>query len=455
MDVLHVIHQFAPESHGGSESYLLDLVRRQRARGLDAQVLTGSKHVRERVVIERDEHAGIPVHRLHRDDLWFEHHAKMWHPDVEHAFGQLLAALQPKLVHVHHWLRLCCNLVEIAARRGIPAVVTLHDLYTSCPRAFRRRRGEGPDALACRRLLSAAECASCVPAFGHEPPRELATGVELFADHFRAELSLARAVLVATGSTADLLARTTGMPRARYEVLPFGYEARFAGLPPLPPPRAGEPLRFCYWGTIGRHKGVDVLVRAFARLHAERPGRAALHVLGEADSDDLARELRELAGDAAVTFHGAFDAAQLHAIAPHVGVFPSTCLETYGFVLDECRELGRPGIASDLGALGERGVVAGLLARAGDVDDLAGKLRRFVDEPGLWHELAALIPSRPLRRDEHVDALLAAYERARTGPAAPPHLAPFAPVTPLRRIRFLQLQRETALGRASAGRGPS
>src|SRR2546421_627180 len=107
MDVLHVVHQFAPETRGGSESYVRDVV-----------------------------------------------------------LGQ-----------------------------GIPAVVTLHDFYSSCPRAFRMRKGDA----ACRRPLSVQSCIDCVPRFGHEPREELAAGIELFADSYRSELLLASAVLVAVG----------------------------------------------------------------------------------------------------------------------------------------------------------------------------------------------------------------------------------------------------------------
>ena len=451
MDVLHVIHQFAPESHGGSESYALDIVRRQRARGLDVEVLSGSKFAKATVCLESGEHEGIPVHRLHRDDLYFDHHAKMWHPEVEQMFADLLAQWRPKLIHVHHWVRLTCNLVEIAARLGIPAVVTLHDYYTSCPRAFRQRPGDAVEDLSCRRPISAASCAACVPAYGYEPEHERADGVELFADSYRAELALARAVHVTVGSTADLLAKTTGLPRERYELLPLGYRERFSDMPALPAPTLDAPLRFAYWGTLGHHKGVDVLLRAFAALQQERPGKAELHLLGDPESKDFERELRALANGLPVTFHGAFDAAQLHATVPQVGVFPSTCLETYGLVIDECFELGRPCITSDLGALAERSGAAGLLAKAGDARSLALALRRFVDEPELWKQLVAKIPERPMSRDAHIDALSAIYERVRSAPAPEPH---FAPVRPLRRIMFLQKQRETAMSQLIPPGGP-
>lgn len=191
MDVLHVIHQFPPESRGGSESYALDLAQRQKARGMAVEVFTGTKHAKEQVTLVEDELDGLRVHRIHRNDLFFDHHVKMWHPEVERRFEEFLRERRPALVHVHHWVRLTCNLVEICERVGVPAVVTLHDYYTSCPRAFRRRT----DEVACRRELSVDSCASCVPRYGYEPAHEIADGIELYADHYRAELSMARAVL--------------------------------------------------------------------------------------------------------------------------------------------------------------------------------------------------------------------------------------------------------------------
>lgn len=452
MDVLHVIHQFPPESRGGSESYLLDIAQRQRARGLDAQVLTGSLHARSDVTLDPVEDVeGVPVYRLHRNDLYFDHHAKMWHPEVEELIERKLREWRPALLHVHHWVRLTCNLAEIATRLDIPVVLTLHDYFTSCPRAFRRRLGNAIEDLSCKRVLSADSCASCVPVYGHEPERELIAGVELFADHFRAEVALARTALVAVSSTADLLSEMTGMPRERYETLPLGYHPRFAGLPQLPDPQPAAPLRFCYWGTIGRHKGVDVLLHAFRQVHEQRPGRSELHVLGEPSSPKFEAELQPLTEGLPVTMHGAFDAEKLHGARPDVGIFPSTCLETYGLVLDECFELGRPCITSDLGAVAERGEVAGLTSRAGDASDLAAKMLRFLDEPELWQQLAGRVPPLAMGRQEHVDRLLAIYDRAKETPAPSPH---YPPVTAMARIMFLQLQRETSLDKIRDQEGP-
>jgi len=447
MDVLHVIHQFLPEHRGGSESYAFDLAQRQQARGMSVAVFTGTMHATEQVTLDEDEVEGLPLYRLHRNDLFFDHHVKMWHPGVEARFEQFLREHRPALVHVHHWVRLTCNLVEVCERVGVPAVVTLHDYYTSCPRAFRRRKGDE----ACRRELSPESCRTCVPKYGYEPQHELDDGIALYRDHYRAELSLARAVLVAVDSTADLLAQTTGVARSRYRTLPLGYKKRFNSMSALPVPHEGDPLSFAFWGGIGRHKGVDVLLQAFRRVHEQRPGRALLHVLGGFESEAFETELRAAAHDLPVTFHGAFDAAQLHAVAPHVGVFPSTCIETFGLVLDECFELGRPCITSDLGALPVRAGAAGLATTAGDVDDLVRAMLRLIDEPQLWSELAAAIPAASPSLDEHVDALAAIYADARNGAAPTPQ---FPAVDAQRRLAFLIKQRDTAMSQLIPPGGP-
>lgn len=443
MDVLHVIHQFPPESVGGSESYAFDVAQRQQARGLEVAVFTGTKHAADEVQLVKDEIEGLPLHRLHRNDLYFDHHVKMWHPEVEARFEQFLREHRPDVVHVHHWVRLTCNLVEICERVGVPAVVTLHDYYTSCPRAFRRRDGDE----ACRRVLAPESCRSCVPKYGHEPRAELDLGIDLYRDSYRAELSLARAVIVAVDSTADLLSQATGVARDRYRTLPLGYRPRFGGMPALAAPAADEPLRFAFWGGVGRHKGVDVLLRAFQSVHAQRSGRAELHVLGGFESDAFGEELRALAEGLPVKFHGAFASAQLYEVAPHVGVFPSTCIETFGIVLDECFELGRPCITSDLGALPERAGAAGLVAAAGDAAALAAAMLRLVDEGSLWGELVGQLPPLPPGLDAHVDAIAAIYDEARTASLSPPQ---FEAVAAPRRRAFWQ----TLVDAEQSGRMP-
>ncbi len=437
LDVLHVIHQFPPESSGGSESYALSLAKLQRAAGLDAQVFTGTMVGADRVKIDRYEHEGIPVRRIHRDDTYFDLHAKAWHPLVSAAFARVLAETRPRLIHVHQWVRLSNDLVATAHEQGIPAVVQLHDMYTSCPRAFRARR----DDPACMRELNGRNCWDCVPKHGHETPSELETGVDMFATSLRRELALAHTVLVAVPVIADLLARLTPMPRERYRTLTLGYEPRFAELGKLGGPGEAERFRFAYWGGVGRHKGVHVLLQAMDRI-CETQLPCELHVLGGFESEAYENELRALAQGLPVTFHGRFTAEQLHAVRPHCGVFPSMCIETFGFVLDECFELGLPCVTSDIGALAARSLGAGIPAKAGDPEALASAMVRLATDRNLYRQLVASIPRPSPTMLEHSRQIAEVYEAVRTVPGP----APCSPPVPVEeRLRFLIHQRDSAL----------
>lgn len=446
MEILHLCHQAAPETRGGVEAYVSDLIGAQHATGHDVHVFTGSHQPWPQLGIETLHVGPVPVHKLHRDDLFFDLYSKSWHPGVEALLEQFLATHRPKVVHIHQWIRLTTNLVEIVQRAGIPAVVTLHDYYASCPRAFRLR----PDGSACFRKLSPASCRDCVPRYGHEAAAELDAGIELFAAQTRAELRMADAVLVGVASTADLIAAMLDLPRERFTVQSLGYRRRFPGQPPLLPPAADEPFRFAFWGGVAEHKGIRVLVEAFRALVAgPLPRRVELHVLGGFATPALERELRAAAAGLPVTFHGRFETEALRTLRPAVGVFPSTCLETFGIVLDECFELGLPCVVSDRGALGVRAGDGGLRVAAGDAADLAAALRRFLDEPGLWGHLRSQLPELPPELAAHVQLLdgiyaAAAARRATAGP-------PVGGVPLQARAALLRQQRDSALLRVPHG----
>ena len=132
MKVLMITHGFPPECSGGTESYVLALCQELLERGHEVEVLTGSHEGagadQWEPRLERSEHEGIPVHRLHRTGLFVDNWEKSLAPEVEPLLRRVLEEQQPDLVHVHHWIRMSRNLVEICHDAGVPAVCTLHDL---------------------------------------------------------------------------------------------------------------------------------------------------------------------------------------------------------------------------------------------------------------------------------------------------------------------------------------
>lgn len=408
LKILHVTHGFGAAHGGGIEAYLHMTVAAQRDAGHDVAVLAGSLELRDECGIEAEDVGGIPVWRLFRDDWYFDHYAHAYHPGAAVRIRELLRRERPDVVHVHQWIRLTCNLVEICAELSLPTVVTLHDVYTSCPRAFRVHR----DASACARQLGAVACGPCVPAFAGEGEVERQAAVGCFADQYRRELQAAQLVLVAEQVTIDLLARTTGLPADLYTRMDLPYAPRFVGLPRGP---ASEgPCRIGYWGSLDAHKGVRVLLQAMQRVRG-----AELWVFGPLPPEPRAGELQDLAAGLPVRFVGAFDARALAGAGLDFGVFPSLCFETFSLALTECFELGLPALVSDLGALASRVGGAGEVVPAGDVAAWGAAMQRLVDAPDQRRQLAAAVPELPPGPAAHAADLQRCYQGAQDSVVRP------------------------------------
>lgn len=420
MKILHISHGFPPESIGGTELYLRNLVAAQAEAGHQVLVLSGCKELRSEVQLEEIEQEGVRVLRIYRDDLYFDHFAKLYHPVVGEKVRAVLSAEKPDLVHVHQWIRLTSNLVEIASDLGIKTLVTLHDLYSSCPRCFRVNR----DNEHCELRLSVESCLDCVPRFGHESRGEIQESIQVFAAQFSAELCRAGRVLVSNQATAEIIAANTAVDLQALEILPIPYRPRLReGLPDqaLPDeamPADGETLRFAYWGSVTRRKGCLHLLQAFRALCESWQGRPIeLHLFGPPESDEFAVELDRLAAGLPVKRHGPFALEDVAAAKIHMAVFPALGFETYGLVLDEATELRLPTILSDLGAMPDRAGAGALRVGPGDADALLAAMRRVLEEPGLIAAMRANLPLPSPTREEHARRLEEIYAASRLRPA--------------------------------------
>ncbi len=178
-----------------------------------------------------------------------------------------------------------------------------------------------------------------------------------------------------------------------------------------------------YAGRIGREKGIDVLVRAFAEVAAARPG-CHLVVVGSpslgADPVDSARyeaELRELGHGLAVTWLPAQHDVLALIQAADVAVVPSLWPEPLSRSVMEPLACGVPVVATRVGGNPEilTGWLAEYLVEPHDVGGLAGRIvslhgwRR--SDPGLGERCRNEAEAR-LSLDSEIDAVESALEAA-------------------------------------------
>ena len=177
-----------------------------------------------------------------------------------------------------------------------------------------------------------------------------------------------------------------GVPAWKIRVLPPGF-----GVPPPAPRPEGRPLTFLFMGRDPRRKGGDVVLAAFARLHAARPDVRLLYVSDELPASPTpgvdARPL--VPPDAVATMYAAAD----------VFVNP-TRAEGFGFTNVEAQGHGMPVVSSRIGAVPE--VVddgrTGILVEPGDPDALFGAMQRLADDRTARLRMAAAARERFVAR---------------------------------------------------------
>jgi glycosyltransferase involved in cell wall biosynthesis len=435
MKVLLVVHGFPPECSGGTESYVLALAKELVALDHEVEVVTGSHEGSPEVRVERYEHEGIRVHKIHRSGLFVDDWDKSYAPEIEPALDAVLASFRPDLVHVHHWIRLSRHLVELFAERGLPAVCTLHDLGTTCPIAFRIRHGSF-----CELPAGAESCHDCAPHAECASDAENAEALELFREDFENELALAKRVIVPSRAhRAAVLAHHPAIA-GKLRVVPHGAISTLAPHAGSRAPRPGK-VRIGHWGHLSRLKGIDLLLAAVAGLPPGTRERIELHVFGPVVFPGEKAEIESLAERSGAVMHGPFTPSDLASIPLDLAVIPTRCSESHSFVLDEAFLLGLPAIVPRRGALAERVGRAGATFAPEDAADLARVIAEVVARPQLLDAWAAAIP-RLRQFPAHVREVLGVYREV-LGSDAPLPSTPRALRTRREAFRSRQVEART------------
>lgn len=433
MKIFLVAHGWPPELGGGVELSVAESARALARRGHRVTVVAGTLRVASNAseaAVERTSETcaggeAIEVIRIARGDLYFDHWHKGRSAAVGAAFRGLLRELSPDVVHLHHWLRLSTDLVAIAARERVPALITLHDSFASCPIVFRVR----PDTReSCEVPVGANPCLACA---GQVPPRtpwvKREEGFLRLGERQRElerELRTAVVRIAPSAAHAARVTRTLGLPddALAFECLPPRARPNFEAAPKRAPLERGGPLVVCAWSELSRHKGADVVVDAVlgarARLAGQRELRLEWH--GREVDRDWARRLAERAKSAGdgVTFTGAYEPAELPARVDRTAqifVHAPRAAESYGLCVDEAASLGLGLVLADAPAWVERVGRSALFFASGDARALEQALVELAgDDAGVraLQERAQLFASGLPDADTLAAAHEALYARA-------------------------------------------
>ncbi len=423
MRIALLTQHFAPHFEGGTEFVARAQARALADRGHRVEVLSGTDHPHQGVDVLREEVDGLPVAFLPRrpDEAY----------DLELARDRLLGLLERELagvdlVHLHHWTTLPGRTVSHLRRTlGVPVVVSLHDLFVTCPRFFRvpvapvEHCPEGPGS-----FEACAAC--CSPDAPGLPLAELEAGLARRQERFDEELAAASALVFPSRSHLASVSRFTRVPAERVEVVHHGLCARLD--PPGPEhgptalPFTAPPLRVLCLGHRSEVKGVRDLVRAVRGLEG-----VELLFLGREVEPGFDAALQREAGGGKLTFGGGYAVESLaQRVAElggaHLAAFPSRVAESYGLVLDEAHALGLPVWVSDRGAPKERVGEAGKVLPAEDSEAWRKAFSSILAQPDTLESARRAVSDASRTADHAARDLEEIYRRLLGG--SPPTASP-------------------------------
>jgi glycosyltransferase involved in cell wall biosynthesis len=398
---------YPPAHMGGTEVYLLGLIRELREKGILCRVIGPLGPA----VADGDEVEGaiLRTYEVNTNPSFAELHGGAAH-DGFSRFKRILVEEQFDIYHQHSWSRgLGAHHLRAARQAGLKTALTVHTPNTICMRGTMMHFGES----ACDGRVDPFTCAACW-SHARGAPKSLAYALALVPSSIGSTLvnSLPRTrfstalcaralgerkhsefwemvanadqIVAVCGWLYEALAKN-GVPPEKLTLSRQGVDPAFAAAAAgsRHQRRNDGVIRLLYLGRWHPVKGIDVVVRAMRMLHAELPIELVIHGVGDGPEERAY----------ATSVHRLADGDHRIKIAPpaprdllvetyaraNALVVPSLWLETGPLVVLEAKAIGLPVIGSRLGGIAElvQEPDEGMLVKSGDVKAWAEAITRF------------------------------------------------------------------------------
>lgn len=363
---------FYPPTPGGLEAHVERLKSALVHRGHDVSVVAGSMRVGQHTAlsdpaVEYVTPAVARVPGLYQTGRAF--HPPWPDPAVTGYLDRVLRRTRPDVVHAHGWIMY--SAAKAAENAGVPAVATLHDYPTACPKRSLLRHGRECETGRGRHCLT---CDSESQGFARRVG--LAGAMALATPRMVDRLS----AVVAVSESVRHAAVRSGVPDGKVHVIP-----NFVSAGTLSSAVGGDRRDFLFVGSDLPAKGAIVLSTAFGIARSAASGYRLVMVGTEP-------EMRPTPDPGVVTL-GRIGPAETLALYSKCAVLvvPSIWPEPCPTVALEAMASGCTVVASRVGGLPEivDDEYSGLLVPPGDSRALAAAMARLESDPHLRARLAS------------------------------------------------------------------
>jgi glycosyltransferase involved in cell wall biosynthesis len=339
----------------------------------------------------------------------------LWSAPAARAIEGLLESVPVDLAHVHAPSRyLTPSILRPLERRGVPIVMTLHDLKPWCTNRLMFARGA-----ACERCKGGRHWhAAAVACVQGSRAKSAVAAVEAYL-HDAVQAYRAVRLWIAPSRFVVEKVREHGLDPARVRHVPHGVEvngneAASESGPILTGDRMPTQPYVLYAGRLSEEKGVRLLPALAMRMTP-----TPVLVAGDGPLRPWLQRQADTVNN--LRLHGYLDGASFTRLLAGAGVvvIPSLFYETFCYAAAEALALARPVVASRIGAIPEliEHELTGLLVVPNDAHALAEASRRALDDPAAqgWGNAGAQRVREVADPRRHLEALLAVYREALAG----------------------------------------
>ncbi len=421
MRIIYVLHQFFPRHITGTETYTLEVAKSMAGKNYQTSILcyehSHFQGIPDQGILD-DQYQGLKIKRfcynlkLSPNPIFYEY----YNPVIGEWARKYFKEVRPDLVHFTHSAFLSSSVIEAAISLRIPTILTLTDFWFLCPRMQLLK----DNLELCQGQIQATNCLDCYFSSFFTPYNRLSKYLPFFVQkelfktsHFfmknifnwqknEKNSSLYAAlnrgnflksvlnkvdIVIAPSKSLKEIYVINGISEDKLTYIPFGINTAWAeGLIR----KKSDRIRLGFIGTMSRHKGCDVLIRAFRDISSPN---LALKIYGDVNQfPDYGKELIRLSrGDKRIEFLGTFPNDNVGKIFSQLDILvvPSVWYENTPLVVYSALATKTPIIATNLGGLAEvvKEKENGFLFEKGDVEGLKRLIEKILEQPQLIKEL--------------------------------------------------------------------
>jgi len=317
--------------------------------------------------------------------------------------GNLIGETKPNIAHlhtIHH--HISPSILYELKKYQIPIVWTIHDYALICPVTLFLSNGKICESCLGKRFFMAI-VKKCK--YGSLAASVVAS-IETYVHHAMKILKMVD-VLIAPSLFMKNKLIQHGVEENKITHIPHCIDTDLF----VPHFKSGDYIVFL--GRLSKEKGVDTLLRAMKRISTLK-----LLVIGNGPSEKELKEEAHANNLANIIFTGYKQRHDIITLVRNAAfvVFPSECYENLPMSIMEAFALGKPVIASRIGAMSEMvdDGVNGILFEMGDPNDLAEKIIFLWDHPRLRSEMglrARELVEKRFSLADHYEAIMGVYSK--------------------------------------------